>query len=420
MLAAKDAKIHPAAEHYFQTENVCLITTKTMMKQTLMLVQVKSMKLCVATIILKLPTTWALKINSLNFVMSSSNDVAGAVLVKKRGRKRKDDKSEGGDVVADPPLTSCETGSNKGTSARRGRKAKSIVNTYNTHDQMSCGSMSDDENVIVQLNVKPTIMSNNENSTHIAKDIAGTSSSATVAANNNNNAVLPKAYDTHTNNSFASTPMEVSHQALRDKQNCKSWCSNKVVELLKDFEMKSKASEWPSTTNIACYWCCHKFNTVPFGIPVKFYHGKFHVYGCFCSLECAAAYNFNFAESLDEVWERYNLINLLSRKLGHTNKVKTAPNRLALKMFGGHMDIEEFRHFSETSKVLSVNFPPMTTLTQQIEELNECDVNSEYRYIPIDHERINKYKEKLTLRRTKPVTDYKHTLDHMMNLKIQS
>jgi hypothetical protein len=393
------------------------------------------MKLCAATITLK-PSQAALKINSLNFVMSSTNDAA-PVLVKKRGRKKKDEKSPigGGDVIiAD---TQCETDAaiggaggvgnagSKGTSARRGRKAKSIVNTYNTHDQVSCGSMSDDENVIVQLNVKQNTSTTvpNDTSTTVTKDmhIPNDTSSSTVAnsANSTSSIVLPKAYDTHTNNSFASTPMEVSHQALRDKQS-KSWCSNKVVELLKDFEMKSKASEWPLTTNIACYWCCHKFNTIPFGIPVKFYHGKFHVYGCFCSLECAAAYNFNFAESLDEVWERYNLINLLSRNLGHANKVKTAPNRLALKMFGGHMDIEEFREFSETSKVLSVNFPPMTTLTQQIEELNECDVNSEYRYIPIDHERINKYKEKLTLRRTKPVTDYKHTLDHMMNLKIQT
>jgi len=360
-----------------------------------------------------------LKIISLFFAMSSTTDASAAptVLVKKRGRRRKDDKSTVGEEMLN---TETEGTANAGAgkvATRRGRKAKSVVNTYNSHDQVSCGSMSDDENVIVQLNVKQHL----SNESNMPKDLnvppqGGPSSNTTQ---NSNNTILPKAYDTHTNNSFASTPMEVSHQALRDKQN-KPWCSNKVVELLKDFEMKSKASEWPLTTNIACYWCCHKFNTVPFGIPVKFYHGKFHVYGCFCSLECAAAYNFSFAESLDEVWERYNLINLLSRKMGHANKIKTAPNRLALKMFGGHMEIEEFRQFSETSKVLSVNFPPMTTLTQQIEELNECDINSEYRYIPIDHERINKYKEKLTLRRTKPVTDYKHTLDHMMNLKIQT
>lgn len=330
--------------------------------------------------------------------MSSPADVQAPA--KKRGRRRKDEQLEEPVVPAVKPV------------ARRGRKAKSVMNTYSSHDQVSCGSMSDDENVIIQLNVKQGAQTTQT----VANESTQKDPQIVPLPQTN---VQPKAYDTHTNNSFASTPMEVSHQVLRDKQN-QPWCPNKVVELLKDFEMKSKASEWPLTTNIACYWCCHKFNSVPFGIPVKFYHNKFHVYGCFCSLECASAYNFSFAESLDEVWERYNLINLLSRRLGHKNKVKSAPNRLALNMFGGHMEIEEFRQFSETSKVLSVNFPPMTTLTQQVEELNECDINSEYRYIPIDNERINKYKEKLTLRRTKPVTDYKHTLDHMMNLKIQA
>lgn len=324
---------------------------------------------------------------------------------KRRGRRKKDEDppvpptpSPATEPPAEPvPALSAAPASK--VASKRGRKAKSVVNTYTT-DTLPCGSMSDDENVIVQLNIKAPI--------------EGAKLEALVPA-----AVLPKAYDTHSNNSFSSTPMEVVHHPPKDKLS-KAGSSTKVVELLKDFEMKSKASEWPLTTNIACYWCCHKFNSVPFGIPVKFYHGKFHVFGCFCSLECAAAYNFNYGDSLDEVWERYNLINLLSRKLGHVNKVKNSPNRLALKMFGGHMEIDEFRKFVESNKVLNVNFPPMTTLTQQVEELNECDINSEYRYIPIDNERINKYKEKLTLRRTKPVTDFKNTLDHMMNLKIQT
>ena len=208
------------------------------------------------------------------------------------------------------------------------------------------------------------------------------------------------------------------HASGSDNSNSSS--HRKVIDLLKDFEMKSKASEWPLATSIACYWCCHNFSTVPFGIPVKYYKGKFHVFGCFCSLECAAAYNFNYNKSTDEMWERYNLLNMLSRMIGYFNRVKPAPSRLSLNMFGGHLSIQEFRQFHETSKVLNINFPPMMTLTQQIEELNECDVTSEYRYIPIDNERINKYKEKLTLRRTRPVTDFKQTLDHMMNLKIQT
>jgi hypothetical protein len=195
----------------------------------------------------------------------------------------------------------------------------------------------------------------------------------------------------------------------------------KVVELLTDFEMKSKNEEWPTSTSICCYWCCNPFDSVPFGIPVKYIDDKFHVFGCFCNLECAAAYNFESGESHDERWERYHLINLLSHKIGHVDRVRAAPSRLALKMFGGYMDLEEFRSFARTTtKVIGINFPPMMTLTQQIEELHECDVSSEYKYIPIDIDRINKYREKIVLRRNKPVTEFRNTLDSLMNLKIHS
>jgi hypothetical protein len=159
---------------------------------------------------------------------------------------------------------------------------------------------------------------------------------------------------------------------------------------------------------------------VPFGLPVKYQHDKFYVFGCFCSLECATAYNFNSKERADEMWERYNLINLLSRKLDYKPIIKQAPPREALSLFGGKLHIDDYRRFFDSTKTLSVNFPPMMTLTQQVEEINDCDVNSEYRYIPIDQERLKKYKEQLTLRRSKPLTNFKHTLDHLMNLKINN
>ena len=194
--------------------------------------------------------------------------------------------------------------------------------------------------------------------------------------------------------------------------------NNQSSYKLKDFEEKNKQNEWPSSTSIHCYWCCHKFNNVPYGIPVKHLDGKFHVFGCFCSLECAAAYNMKNYDSVDEMWERYMLINMLSRNLNHKSIVKPAPSKLSLKVFGGHMDIDEFRSYCTTSKVINVNFPPMMTLTQQIEEINEGDLSNDLKYIPIDTDRINKYKEKMKLKRSKPITNFKNTLDHAMNLKI--
>lgn len=215
---------------------------------------------------------------------------------------------------------------------------------------------------------------------------------------------------------YESRPVEfesfVNHSAFTsDVQPSKP----KVVHLLKDFEQKNKNNEWPSNTQIACYWCCHKFTNAPFGIPVKYVDKKYHVYGCFCSLECAAAYNFASKENMDEIWEQYNLINQLSREIGHKSIIKPAQHRLALTMFGGYLSIEEFRNFCYTSRIININFPPMMTLTQQIEEFNETDLNIEYKYVPIDTERINKYKEKMKLKRNKPLIDSENTLDHIIS-----
>ena len=131
----------------------------------------------------------------------------------------------------------------------------------------------------------------------------------------------------------------------------------------------------------------------------------------------AAAYNFNSKESQDEIWERNNLINFIANKIGCEGRIKAAPTRLSLTIFGGHLSITDFRNYCNTTKMMNINFPPMMTLTQQIEEVNASDMNNEFKYIPVDTDRINKYKEKITLKRSKPINAHENTLDHAMNLK---
>jgi hypothetical protein len=334
--------------------------------------------------------------------MSDENE---PVVKKKRGRKKKSELLALEALQQQEQVNGTQETSAEKPKSRRGRKTKAVVNAYDVEENVY--TMSDDENIIVKLDIKK----------------------GSASKEMDENMISPNAYDAHQQSSFESLPLRLtlketnmdvpssSSDPIADIDDTKDL---KVVDLLKDFKKKSNALEWPSNTSISCYWCCHTFQSVPYGIPVKYYNERFHVYGCFCSLECAAAFNFTSQESSNEIWERYNLINLLSRKLDYKPIVKPAPSRLSLKIFGGHLSIEEFREYFDSTKILSENFPPMMTMTQQIEEINECDINSEYRYIPIDQERINKYKEKLTLKRTKPLNNYKNTLDHMMNLKIHS
>lgn len=271
---------------------------------------------------------------------------------------------------------------------KRGRKPKSV---YNINEPVAGNPpcLSDDENVIVRL--------------HVTEEENDVSLENPPYAYNNDKYCNMHGFD-----------------ASEDLENVKQPTSHselKVMDVLKDFEQKNKNNEWPMNTSICCYWCCHKFDNAPFGIPVGYNNGQFEVFGCFCSLECASAFNFKGNDSIDEVWERYNLINLLSRKLGHGKMVKPAPDKMTLKMFGGFMDIDAFRTYSSTNKIINVNFPPMTSLTQQIEEINEYELNSDMRYIPLDNERINRCKEKMLFKRTKPLMSEKTTLESTMNVK---
>lgn len=321
----------------------------------------------------------------------------------KRGRKPKNAPDQSApphpvSVVpsADDPLQHTATANPQ--KSRRGRKPRYV---YNTFENCDVQTLSDDENIIMKLDVSKEECDNDSFSTQ----------DDPVDAYNN---VTTSSYcDANFTNIECTNPHESKYEHDCEPQYNKL----KVIELLKDFEEKNKNNEWPQSTSIHCYWCCQRFDNSPFGIPVKYVDERFHVYGCFCSLECAAAFNMNSKESMDEVWERYNLINLLSRRIGYKDIIKPAPNRLALKTFGGHLTIEEFRAYCNTSKLLNINFPPMMTMTQQIEEINDTDINSEFKYIPIDTDRINKYKEKIKIKRIKPLTDFKNTLDHAMNLK---
>jgi hypothetical protein len=159
---------------------------------------------------------------------------------------------------------------------------------------------------------------------------------------------------------------------------------------------------------------------MPVGLPTKLSNHVFHVVGCFCSLECAAAHNFSQAHrvGLDECLNRHTLLNLLSQQLGGARTVSPAPDRMVLSAFGGHLSIDEFREVAATGKLLLVNQPPMLMQTQQVEEVPAEDLRSEYRYIPLDDERVSRIQERLRIRRNKPLVNFHNTLDHAMNLRV--
>lgn len=121
-------------------------------------------------------------------------------------------------------------------------------------------------------------------------------------------------------------------------------------------------------TNIACWWCTHNFDTLPCFIPEKILNDKYHVFGCFCSYNCAAAYIFQMENSY--MWDRYSLLKKLYNAIqGDIGEIISAPSRLAFTKFGGTLTYEEFRKNCKTCmKEYRFIMPPMTSIVPLIEE----------------------------------------------------
>ena len=119
----------------------------------------------------------------------------------------------------------------------------------------------------------------------------------------------------------------------------------KVVTTTKD-QVKT-SEDWPETCDVCCWWCCHTFEGSPCTLPVKYdsLRKRFKFVGLFCSWNCVKAYNFERNDH--QASERSMLITLLVQQLhGITEAVciKKAPPRQTLKMFGGYLDISQFRN----------------------------------------------------------------------------
>ena len=152
-------------------------------------------------------------------------------------------------------------------------------------------------------------------------------------------------------------------------------------------------------TSDVCWNCCHSFNKVKIGLPIKYINNIFYTYGNFCSLECSSRFCFdNFNNDISEIYSTINLYNLIVNK---SNKnVKCAPHRLALDMFGGPLSIDKYRETFNNQDFYNVTIPPIVQLNTQIS-------------LPEQNKYYNK--EHLKLYRKKEINN--NNIINMMNLK---
>lgn len=165
--------------------------------------------------------------------------------------------------------------------------------------------------------------------------------------------------------------LEQMSNSISFVKNSSSNSSNLYTEIYRDYDNSliqdyktictNKLKDWPQRTNLKCWHCTLHFDTIPCKIPYKYDDETdiFYVYGCFCSFNCALAYNSSKNLHKDKI---DSLIHLLYKKL-HNGKIKyinPAPDKELLKEYGGNLTPEEYKLIIkdnlDSSKVL---LPPI-------------------------------------------------------------
>ena len=123
----------------------------------------------------------------------------------------------------------------------------------------------------------------------------------------------------------------------------------------------------------ACFWCTYDFDNPPVYIPKHYIKDSYHVYGCFCSPECATA--FLMEENIDSSakFERYQLLNHIYSKIYQYNKnIKPSPNPYyMLEKYYGNLTIQEYRSLLKNERLFLIVDKPLTRVLPELHEDND-------------------------------------------------
>jgi len=126
----------------------------------------------------------------------------------------------------------------------------------------------------------------------------------------------------------------------------------------------------------ACFWCTCDYDNPSIYIPKYIIDNAYHVYGCFCSPECATGYLFDQSDIDSSVkFERYSHLNHLYSKIyNYDRNIKPAPKpHYILDKFYGTLNIQEYRQLLKCERLLlMVEKPLIRSLPELHIDNDEC------------------------------------------------
>lgn len=183
------------------------------------------------------------------------------------------------------------------------------------------------------------------------------------------------------------------------------------TDLLKSVLDKVSADRYNAQT--VCFWCCHGFSWPACVLP-KYYDAYKNLYtaeGNFCSPECALAYNYADHKTCDSMkWTQHSLLGALYCELYRDRLLSPAPPRSLLRMFGGPLDIAQFREYTAGENyIVHSELPPVRLVFPSMNV--QGPLRDVKKYVSLSNDVVEKASEQLRLKRSKPLNANVPTLD---------
>jgi hypothetical protein len=195
-------------------------------------------------------------------------------------------------------------------------------------------------------------------------------------------------------------------QILEGSEKTEQRFNNDILKPILDSMKYTKYSE-----NDSCFWCCHTFMGTQFHLPISYdtYKNVYTCKGNYCSPECALAFlyaEFNISDSTR--WNKHVLLNTLYGPLYETG-ISPAPPRTMLRMFGGPLDIKQFRSYFAVNDLIHESYPPIRLVFPVM--AIQGPLRDIKKIVSLSTDVIEKASESLRLKRSKPVNLNVPTLD---------
>ena len=230
---------------------------------------------------------------------------------------------------------------------------------------------------------------------------------------NNESDVIPAGTEISYTEIIRPTPITSYTEILKGLESSSSLMN---TETLKSILENNVIISYSNDT--ACFWCCHVFNWNPCVLPVS-YDAYKNVYTCegnYCSPECALAFLYKETSTDSVVWHRHSLLRTMYSKLYINRELSPAPPRTLLRMFGGPLDIEQYRGYTiKVNDAVSSELPPIRLVFPSMNI--QGPIRDIKKFVSLSTDVVEKASEQLRLKRMRPVHANIPTLDMVLRMK---